>query len=89
MVDIFSLKPFDSEGIKAHIVASKGKVVVAEETYEAGGAFEAVCSAGVGAIASIRQLCVRSVPGSATPQEQLELQGLDWKSIEKNIRELL
>ena len=71
IVDIFSLKPFDNEGIRAHIEQCGGKVVVAEEHYEAGGAYEAVCSAGVGVIKEIRQMCVTSVPGSAKPAEQL------------------
>ena len=44
------MKPFDSEGIRAHIEQCGGKVIVAEEHYEAGAAYEAVCSAGVGVI---------------------------------------
>ena len=56
-------------------------MIVAEEHYEAGGAYEAVCGAGVGVIKEIRHLCVTKIPGSAKPQEQLEIQGLDRKSI--------
>lgn len=67
MIDIFSLKPFDTEGIRAHIEQCGGNVVVAEEHYESGGGYEAVCSAGVGAIKKIRQLCVTKIPGSAKP----------------------
>ena len=44
------MKPFDSDGIRKHIEECGGKVIVAEEHYEAGGAYEAVCGAAVGAI---------------------------------------
>ena len=44
------MKPFDNEGIRAHIEQCGGKVIVAEEHYESGAAFEAVCAAGVGVI---------------------------------------
>ena len=83
------MKPFDSAGIRAHIEQCGGKVAVVEEHYEGGAAFEAVCAAGVGIIKEIRQLCVTKIPGSAKPTEQLEIQGLDAKSIEGKIRELL
>lgn len=89
VVDIFSFKPFDSAGIKKHIEDCSGKVLVAEEHYEAGGAFEAVCGAASESIKNITQLCVRTVPGSAKPDEQLQIQGLDGKSIQKKIREIL
>lgn len=63
--------------------------MVAEEHYEAGGAYEAVCGAAVSLIKQIDQLCVRKVPGSAKPTEQLEIHGLDAVSIANKVREAL
>lgn len=65
------MKPFDTEGIKGHIEACGGNVLVAEEHYSAGGAYEAVCGAAPGLIKKIAQLCVTKIPGSAKPNEQL------------------
>lgn len=47
IVDLFCLKPFDADGVREHIQECKGMVMVAEEHYEAGGAYEAVCGVGV------------------------------------------
>ena len=63
--------------------------MVAEEHYEAGGAYEAVCGVGVQLIKQVDQLCVTKIPGSAKPTEQLEIQGLDALSIAKRVRENL
>lgn len=71
VVDLFSLKPIDSEGIKANIEACSGNVVVAEEHYSAGGAYEAVCGSAPGLIKKIAHICVNKIPGSAKPEEQL------------------
>jgi transketolase len=86
VLDIFSVKPIDAEGLKANIEATNGKVIVAEEHYPEGGLYEAVCGAALGSIKSIKHLCVKKVPGSAKPQEQLEIHGLDSVSIEKAVR---
>lgn len=89
VVDIFSLKPLDTEGLIANIDATHGKVLVAEEHYPEGGLYEAVCGAAFSHIKSIKHLCVHRVPGSAKPQEQLEIHGLDHGAIEGAVRGLL
>lgn len=67
ILDIFSLKPLDNEGLKTHIEAVGGNVLVVEEHYPEGGARDAVCSAVPGSLKRVEHLCVREVPGSATP----------------------
>ena len=42
-------------------------MLVAEEHYEAGGAYEAVCGSAASSIKKISQICVTKVPGSAKP----------------------
>jgi transketolase len=65
------LKPLDVEGLKKNIEAVGGIVIVAEEHYPEGGVYDAVCGAVPGSIKRIEHLCVRRVPGSAKPDEQL------------------
>lgn len=62
------MKPFDGEGIRNHIKECNGNVIVAEEHYEAGGAYEAVCGAAFSEIKKMKHICVRKIPGSAKPQ---------------------
>lgn len=89
VVDLFSLKPFDKEGVKKHIEEVNGNVIVVEEHYEAGGAYEAVCGAAAPAIKKIEHVYVTSVPGSAKPDEQLQIYGLDSASIAAKVKAFL
>ena len=86
VLDLISLKPLDVDGIQKAIEACNGNALIVEEHYPEGGACDAVCSAAVGLIKKLGHLCVRKVPGSAKPAEQLELQGLDSSSIAAKIR---
>jgi transketolase len=70
-LDIFSLKPLDEEGIRQNIEEVGGSVLFVEEHYPEGGIRDAVCGAVPGSIKRIEHLCVRQVPGSAKPEEQL------------------
>lgn len=68
VLDIFSLKPLDVEGLKLNIEAVGGKVVIAEEHYPEGGIYDAVCGAVTNSIKTVAHLCVQRIPGSATPE---------------------
>jgi len=57
--------------VRKNIQESNGNVIVVEEHYEAGGAYEAVCGAAATFIKKIEHIYVTSVPGSAKPEEQL------------------
>lgn len=87
ILDIFSLKPLDTESILTHLQQCNGNLLVVEDHYQAGGAYEAVCAVTAGHVRKGRHLFVGSTPGSARPEEQLQMQGLDGKGIEKVIRE--
>lgn len=89
VIDLFSLKPLDTEGLRAHITNTGGKVIVAEEHYPEGGVYDAVCGAVPTCIKKIIHLCVRRVPGSAKPEEQLEMHGLDANAIYNAVKQIL
>lgn len=80
------MKPFDVEGVKKNIEECSGRVIVVEEHYDAGGAYEAVCGSAAAEIKRIGQMCVTKIPGSAKPTEQLEIQNLDAVSIVKKVK---
>lgn len=65
------MKPLDEEGIRQNIEEVGGSVLFVEEHYPEGGIRDAVCGAVAGSIKRIEHLCVRQVPGSAKPEEQL------------------
>ena len=89
MLDIFSLKPIDAEGLKTNIEAVGGNVLVVEEHYPEGGVRDAVCGAVPGSIKRVEHLCVRDVPGSATPDEQLEIHGVNSEAIVSKVKFML
>jgi transketolase len=89
VLDIFSLKPLDVEGIRANIEAVGGNVLVVEEHYPEGGVRDAVCGAVPTSIKKLEHLCVREVPGSAKPEEQLEIYGVDHTAIYNKAKEML
>ena len=76
------------EGLRKNIAEVNGRVIVVEEHYPEGGICEAVCSAAPSLIKQLGHLCVRKVPGSAKPQEQLELHGVDSTGICDKVREM-
>lgn len=89
VLDIFSLKPLDVEGLRKNIEAVNGNVIVVEEHYPEGGIYDAVCGAVTTSIKRIAHLCVHRVPGSAKPEEQLEIHGVDHTAIYNKVKEFI
>lgn len=92
LVDAYSVKPIDGEGIAAAVKATGGKLVVAEDHWEEGGIADAVLMA----FAKLRftdftlkHLAVREMPGSGEPMELLKAAKIDGEHIAKAVRELL
>jgi len=59
------------DGLRKNIDEVKGQVIVVEEHYPEGGVHDAVCGVVATSLRRIEHLCVREVPGSAKPEEQL------------------
>lgn len=77
------------EGLRKNIEEVGGNVIVVEEHYPEGGIYDAVCGAVPTAIKRIAHLCVHKVPGSAKPEEQLEIHGVDRNAIYDKVREFV
>lgn len=90
VIDAYSIQPLDIDTI-ADAARTIGNIVTVEDHRRAGGLGEAVASGLLdrGVACAFRQLAVDGVPGSATPEEQLELAGIDRAAIASAIRSLV
>jgi transketolase len=80
VIDLYSVKPIDSETLIAAAEATRGRVVVAEDHHPEGGIGSAVASALLAAgfeRLRLAHLSVSELPGSGTTAELLKAAGID------------
>jgi transketolase len=83
VIDAYSVKPIDAATLGA-AARETGRIVTAEDHWPEGGLGDAVLSAlaaGGQPLPMVKKLAVRAMPGSATPEEQLQMMGIDMASI--------
>jgi transketolase len=91
VIDLYSVKPVDSEALNAAAEATHGRVLTVEDHWPEGGIGEAVLSA----LAEneehprVVKLGVREMPGSGKPAELLAAAGIDAEHIAEAARELV
>jgi transketolase len=92
VIDLYSVKPVDTETLIAAADATNGRFVVAEDHHPEGGVGSAVTDAllahGPRSLNIVR-LSVQELPGSGTPEELLSAAGIDAEHIEVAVRTLL
>jgi transketolase len=83
VIDAYSVKPIDAEGLREAARACGGRVVVAEDHWAEGGLGEAVLTSLSGLEIPIRlaHLAVRAMAGSGQPDELLALMQIDRSTI--------
>jgi transketolase len=82
IIDLYSVKPVDRATLRQAARECSGGLLVVEDHHPEGGLADAVAEAFDGIAApAMRRLGVRSMPGSATPEEQLGLAGIDANAI--------
>ncbi len=90
VVDAYSVKPIDVDGLREAARASGGRVVVVEDHYAEGGLGDAVLAALGGEPGlAVTKIAVTDVPRSGKPEELLRLFGLDAASIAAKVRTLI
>jgi transketolase len=91
VLDLYSIKPIDTEALLAAAAATGDRLVVAEDHYQEGGIGSAVLEAFSDADHPVHMahLAVRALPGSGTPAELMEAAGISAGHIERAARELL
>lgn len=92
VIDLYSVKPVDTETLMAAADATNGRFVVAEDHHPEGGVGSAVTDAllahGPRSL-NIVHLSVRELPGSGTPEGLLSAAGIDAEHIETAVHNLL
>lgn len=92
VIDAYSVKPIDGRTLR-QAAQETGRLVTVEDHLPEGGLGEAVISAlateGAAPFPKFEQLAVRTMPGSASPAEQLHLVGIDAEAIANAVRALV
>jgi transketolase len=91
VIDLYSVKPVDVEGLRAAAEATGGRIVTVEDHWPEGGIGEAVLSAFAETDERPRvvQLAVREMPTSGKPDELLAAAGIDAQHIAEAARRLV
>jgi transketolase len=80
IIDAYSVKPIDAQGILAAAKDTDGRIVVVEDHYEEGGIGDAVLEA-VGNQAKVVKLAVHEIPRSGPPEALIEKYGISANHI--------
>jgi transketolase len=91
VLDLYSVKPIDTQALLQAAVATSGRLVVAEDHYPAGGLGSAVLDAfnDAGHPVLVRHLAVHDLPGSGTPEELMDAAGISAGKIAQAAREVV
>jgi transketolase len=91
VLDLYSLKPIDTQALLDAGAATGGRLVVVEDHYPEGGIGGAVLEAfsDAGHPAQITHLAVRGLPGSGTPAELMDAAGISADRVAQAARDLL
>ncbi|HNI59150.1 MAG TPA: transketolase [Pseudomonadota bacterium] len=87
VVDAYSVKPIDADGLRAAAQAGQNRVIVVEDHWIEGGLGDAVLEvfAESGSV-RVRKLAVCELPHSGKPEELLDLYGLSARKIAQAVR---
>ncbi|WP_145735555.1 transketolase [Saccharopolyspora dendranthemae] len=88
VIDLYSIKPVDTEALR-RAATETGGLVTAEDHWPEGGLGEAVLSALADQPTQVRALAVHEMPGSGTPAELLGQARIDATAIADKARELV
>ncbi|MFF9061398.1 transketolase [Streptomyces sp. NPDC014882] len=90
VIDLYSVKPVDRDTLR-RAAEETGCLVTVEDHHEEGGIGDAVLDAFADGrpVPRLVRLAVRTMPGSATPEEQLHAAGIDAESIAASARLLV
>ena len=91
VIDLYSIKPLDTEALVAAAQATQGRIVTVEDHWAEGGLGDAVLAALASADepAHVVKLAVTELPGSGKPEELLAQAGIDADGIVAAARSLV
>jgi transketolase len=86
VVDLYSVKPLPTEALIEHADTTKGRLLVVEDHYPAGGLGEAVAAAVAPHGLSVHALAVTKLPRSGKGDELLAYCGIDAAAIVEKVK---
>ena len=89
VIDAYSIKPIDADGILKAAMATGGLVITVEDHYLQGGLGDAVAGALSEKGVRVHKLAVHELPHSGKPEELIEKYGISAKSIVAKVKELI
>ena len=89
MLDAYSVKPIDAEGILRAAGQTHNTLMVVEDHYYDGGLGDAVLSAVATYGVRVYKLAVTEVPRSGKPEELLDMYGISARRIVEQVESLL
>ncbi len=88
VIDLFSVRPIDSETLLAAAKATGNSIITVEDHYLAGGIGDAVCEAVAPAGVRVHRMGVTEIPHSGTPEELLHKYRIDAAAIVEQVHAL-
>ena len=91
VIDLYSVKPVDVDGLRAAAEATDGRIVTVEDHWPEGGLGETVLTAFADAEEkpTVVMLAVEGMPGSGKPAELLAAAGIDAEHIAEAAKRLV
>lgn len=90
VMDPFTVKPIDKEGIISNAKEAGGRIITVEDHYAQGGLGEAVLSAvGMERNIVVKLMAVNEVPRSGPPNALLDYYGISAKHIINAVQEMI
>jgi len=89
VIDAYSIKPVDKQGLLAAAKEAGGKIITVEDHRPEGGLGEAVMEAVAAESVKVYQLAVGKIPRSGTKDELLAFEEIDAAAIVKKVKEIL
>ena len=89
VIDLFSVKPIDQQGLIAAAKECGGRVITVEDHYAHGGLGDAVLAALGPQRVAVTKLAVDEIPHSGKPKELLERYGISRKQIVETVKQIL
>ena len=88
VIDLYSIKPIDTEALKAAAVQTNNTLITVEDHYPEGGLGDAVLDAVATEGVYVHKLAVTGVSRSGKPEELLEYHGISANAIVQKVKEI-
>ena len=89
VIDLYSVKPVDTESLLRAAAATNNTLITVEDHYREGGLGDAVLDAVASEGIKVHKLAVTSLPRSGKPEELIEVHGISAASIARKVKEIV